>query len=192
MGTTDMSDTGDASRCFVGVLDIAGFEFFEQNSIEQLWTNLSNEKLQQFFNNAVFKSELAEYQEEGIPVTSIDFKDNQVILDLIEGKGGILPRLYEGTLGVQLSDEQLILLQVSPGVSCSTGPRACLATTRVIFRLGTEQWQAQRRLPRLLRPHLHDMRCTRRVCQVSVLVSGIHFLDSRNLEVLKCGGEHKT
>ena len=42
MGTTDMSDAGDASRCFIGVLDIAGFEFFEHNSIEQLWTNLSN------------------------------------------------------------------------------------------------------------------------------------------------------
>ena len=51
---------------------------------------------------------LAEYQEEGIPITSIDFKGNQVILDLVEGKGGILPTLDEGTLDVKLTDEKFV------------------------------------------------------------------------------------
>ena len=55
---------GAARQLFIGVLDIAGFEFFDHNSIEQLWINLSKEKLQQFFNNVAFKSELAEYKAE--------------------------------------------------------------------------------------------------------------------------------
>ena len=90
LGTSNLggSDEG-GGKFFIGVLDIAGFEFFAENSIEQLWINLSNEKLQQFFNNAVFKSEIAEYEAEGIPLDSIAFRDNQIILDLLEGKGGV-------------------------------------------------------------------------------------------------------
>ena len=98
LGTRTLSAAGDASRLFIGVLDIAGFEFFVHNSMEQLWVTLSNEMLKQFFSNTVFMSVLAEYKKEGIPITIIEFKDNQIILDLIEGKGGILPMLDDATL----------------------------------------------------------------------------------------------
>ncbi|KAJ1550315.1 cytochrome c oxidase subunit 1, partial [Nowakowskiella sp. JEL0078] len=54
--------------------------------------------LQQFFNQFIFKLEQEEYDKEGIEWTRIDFKDNQICVDLIEGKPfGILSLLDEET-----------------------------------------------------------------------------------------------
>jgi len=72
----------------LGILDIAGFERFERNSLEQLLINLSNEYLQQSFNLHVFKSEQRDCLSEGIAVDTINFSDNQDCLDLIAGAHG--------------------------------------------------------------------------------------------------------
>jgi myosin-5 len=64
----------------IGVLDIYGFESFAINDFEQLCINLANEKLQQHFNQHVFKMEQAEYEREQIDWSYIKFVDNQVIL----------------------------------------------------------------------------------------------------------------
>eukprot|EP00924_Labyrinthula_sp_SR-Ha-C_P007515 maker-scaffold_24-snap-gene-5.54-mRNA-1 protein AED:0.41 eAED:0.41 QI:0/0/0/0.5/1/1/2/0/1777 len=56
----------DESSKFVGILDIFGFEVFEQNTFEQLLINYTNEALQQIFNKAIFLSELNLYKEEGL------------------------------------------------------------------------------------------------------------------------------
>ena len=71
------------SDTFIGVLDIYGFESFKTNSFEQFCINLANEKLQQHFNQHVFKQEQEEYEREAIDWSYIEFVDNQDVLDLI-------------------------------------------------------------------------------------------------------------
>ncbi|KAG8486860.1 hypothetical protein CXB51_020381 [Gossypium anomalum] len=84
------------SKCLIGVLDIYGFESFKTSSFEQFCINFTNEKLQQHFNQHVFKMEQSVYQEEEIDWSYIDFVDNQDVLDLIEKKpGGIISLLDE-------------------------------------------------------------------------------------------------
>ena len=71
----------------IGVLDIYGFEEFTRNDFEQFCINFANEKLQQHFNQHVFKMEQKEYEDEGIEWSYIEFVDNQDVLDIIEGSG---------------------------------------------------------------------------------------------------------
>ncbi|XP_077247781.1 myosin-like protein XIF [Tasmannia lanceolata] len=83
----------------IGVLDIYGFETFKINSFEQLCINLTNEKLQQHFNQHVFKMEQEEYTREEINWSYVEFVDNQDVLDLIEKKpGGIIALLDEACM----------------------------------------------------------------------------------------------
>nr|XP_019706884.1 myosin-17 isoform X3 [Elaeis guineensis] len=87
------------SKSLIGVLDIYGFESFECNSFEQFCINFTNEKLQQHFNQHVFKMEQEEYTKEEINWSYIEFVDNQDVLDLIEKKpGGIIALLDEACM----------------------------------------------------------------------------------------------
>ena len=83
-------------------IDIFGFENFEpdkekeepiqdlicQNSFEQLCINYANERLQQYFNNEVFKLELEAYEKEGINCDKIEYSDNIKVIELIDKKNG--------------------------------------------------------------------------------------------------------
>ncbi|KAF2261074.1 myosin-2 [Lojkania enalia] len=96
------------AHSFIGVLDIYGFEHFAKNSFEQFCINYANEKLQQEFNQHVFKLEQEEYLREQIDWTFIDFADNQPCIDLIEGKLGVLSLLDEESRLPMGSDEQFV------------------------------------------------------------------------------------
>jgi len=95
-------------RTFIGVLDIYGFEHFTKNSFEQFCINYANEKLQQEFNQHVFKLEQEEYAREEIDWKYIDFSDNQPCIDLIENKLGVLALLDEESRLPMGSDESFV------------------------------------------------------------------------------------
>ncbi|GJX75101.1 myosin-9-like protein isoform X1 [Tanacetum coccineum] len=87
------------SKSLIGVLDIYGFESFKLNSFEQFCINFTNEKLQQHFNQHVFKMEQEEYTKEQIDWSYIEFVDNKDVLELIEKKpGGIIALLDEACM----------------------------------------------------------------------------------------------
>ena len=95
-----------AVKNIIGVLDIFGFESFEVNSFEQLCINYCNEKLQNHFNDHIFKHEQEQYKAEGVDVAHIDFEDNQACLDLIEAKKvGIFAMMDEEIVTPKGSDE---------------------------------------------------------------------------------------
>uniref|UniRef100_A0A4W5JN20 Myosin IB n=1 Tax=Hucho hucho TaxID=62062 RepID=A0A4W5JN20_9TELE len=83
----------------MGVLDIYGFEIFEDNSFEQFIINYCNEKLQQIFIELTLREEQEEYIREDIEWTNIVYFNNAVICDLIENnQNGILAMLDEECL----------------------------------------------------------------------------------------------
>ncbi|KAM3143890.1 hypothetical protein pb186bvf_003941 [Paramecium bursaria] len=95
-------DQKQDSKYWIGILDIFGFEIFEDskklhtNSFEQLNINFTNEKLQQLFNQHMLETEQVEYNTEKIQWAHIKFPDNKLIIDLIENpKDGIFRSLND-------------------------------------------------------------------------------------------------
>ncbi|XP_035245186.1 myosin heavy chain, fast skeletal muscle-like [Anguilla anguilla] len=101
----EMLDTKQQRNYFIGVLDIAGFEIFDFNTLEQLCINFTNEKLQQFFNHHMFVLEQEEYKKEGIEWEFIDFgMDLAACIELIEKPMGIFSILEEECMFPKASD----------------------------------------------------------------------------------------
>jgi myosin V len=106
--------------CTIGLLDIFGFESFPVNGFEQLCINYANEKLQQKFTKDIFQNVLEEYKFEGIPLHDIMYDDNSDVLDLIEGRGGLLAMLNEECVRPKGNDKEFVYkaLQGNKTSSC--------------------------------------------------------------------------
>lgn len=108
----DHNDEGDldidSNLNFIGLLDIAGFEIFDKNSLEQLLINFTNENLQQFFNHHMFILEQEEYMKEDISWNFKDYGlDLQHTIDLLSSKpNGILPILDEESIMPNSTDDK--------------------------------------------------------------------------------------
>ncbi len=99
---------GKTDYGIIGLLDIFGFESFVRNRFEQLCINYCNEKLQAKFTEDIFRSVQEEYEFEGIPLDEIKYDDNTDVLDLIEGKAGLLAMLNEECVRPKGTDEAFV------------------------------------------------------------------------------------
>ncbi|XP_056276289.1 unconventional myosin-IXb isoform X2 [Pseudoliparis swirei] len=93
----------------IGVLDMFGFENLQTNSFEQLCINYTNEKLQYYINQHVFKLEQEDYVAEGITWQTIGYTDNSGCIELVSQKStGLLALLDEESNIPEATDETLL------------------------------------------------------------------------------------
>ena len=117
------------------MLDIFGFESFAVNRFEQvgiqcrriistvakvimshsvfhclsqLCINYANERLQQKYVKDNFQSVKSEYEGEGINVFDFGLIDNSTVIDLLEGKLGLLNQLNEECVRPNGGDESFV------------------------------------------------------------------------------------
>ncbi|MGH0125371.1 UNVERIFIED_CONTAM: hypothetical protein FKN15_028752 [Acipenser sinensis] len=93
----------------IGVLDIFGFEDYENNSFEQFCINFANERLQHYFNQHIFNLEQEEYRSEGISWRNIDFIDNTGCINLISKKPTALFHLLDEECNFPQASNQTLL-----------------------------------------------------------------------------------
>ena len=79
----------------ISLLDIFGFESFKVNKFEQLCINYANERLQQKYVVDNFQAIKLEYEEEGVNVFDFSLVDNTEVMQLLEGKLGLITQLNE-------------------------------------------------------------------------------------------------
>ncbi|XP_060743517.1 unconventional myosin-IXAb isoform X2 [Tachysurus vachellii] len=103
-------DLEDSTKILsIGVLDIFGFEDYENNSFEQFCINYANEKLQHYFNQHIFKLEQEEYRTEGISWHMIDYIDNTSCITLISKKPTALLHLLDEECNFPQATNQTLL-----------------------------------------------------------------------------------
>ena len=87
--TLDIDKAEDDTK-YIGLLDIFGFECFqkENNSIEQLCINYTNEQLQQLYIKDIFEGDKMEFRKEGLEdklyLLDATYKDNKDVIKLIK------------------------------------------------------------------------------------------------------------
>ena len=82
-----MLNKGQGYDRWIGLLDIFGFESFDINRYSQLLINLTNEKLQCFFNQTILIAKTKkEYQSQGIYWKPVNVIDNSETVELLESR----------------------------------------------------------------------------------------------------------
>ncbi|XP_051503721.1 unconventional myosin-IXAa [Myxocyprinus asiaticus] len=107
LNTRDLEES--AKILSIGVLDIFGFEDYENNSFEQFCINFANERLQHYFNQHIFKLEQEEYRTEGIAWHNIDYIDNTGCISLISKKHTALLHLLDEECNFPQATNQTLL-----------------------------------------------------------------------------------
>uniref|UniRef100_A0A8D3DXI1 Unconventional myosin-IXa-like n=1 Tax=Scophthalmus maximus TaxID=52904 RepID=A0A8D3DXI1_SCOMX len=107
LNNKDLEDTSKILS--IGVLDIFGFEDYENNSFEQFCINFANERLQHYFNQHIFKLEQEEYRAEGITWHNIEYIDNSGCINLISKKPTALFHLLDEECNFPQASNQTLL-----------------------------------------------------------------------------------
>ena len=103
----------ETSYSLISILDIFGFENFENNnSFEQLCINYANEKLQHYFNDHVINMELEEYKKEEINIEKINYEDNKEIIEFFDGNAETINKKKISMFSL-LESEDLIKMEPS-------------------------------------------------------------------------------
>eukprot|EP00923_Selenidium_pygospionis_P001475 GHVN01002169.1.p1 GENE.GHVN01002169.1~~GHVN01002169.1.p1 ORF type:complete len:829 (+),score=103.91 GHVN01002169.1:3985-6471(+) len=94
---------------FMGMLDIFGFEVFDNNSLEQLFINITNEMLQKNFITVVFTREQQIYREEGISEKDLVYTSNDEIITALTHKNlSVCAALQDTCLGTTKTDQRFL------------------------------------------------------------------------------------
>lgn len=76
----------------IGILDIFGFEIFDNNYLEQLFINYANERLQGLYIDHIFKNEIKFFISEGLEkyVDNIKYQDNLGLINTLDSNKGMV------------------------------------------------------------------------------------------------------
>eukprot|EP00922_Rhytidocystis_sp_ex-Travisia-forbesii_P048908 GHVS01072820.1.p1 GENE.GHVS01072820.1~~GHVS01072820.1.p1 ORF type:complete len:827 (-),score=100.82 GHVS01072820.1:234-2714(-) len=117
---------------FMGMLDIFGFEVFENNSLEQLFINITNEMLQKNFTDIVFERESKLYKDEGVSTTDLVFVSNEPVINALTKKqislmaaledqclapGGTDEKFVSGVLATLKGNNKLRAAKIRPNIN---------------------------------------------------------------------------
>lgn len=115
------------ARFSLGVLDIFGFEHFKVNRLEQLLINITNEQLQFYFNERIFRMEQEEYQREGVEVAVIDYENNGPTLDCLLGKSGSLLSMVDEECKMPRATDQTLTAKLH---KLESHPSSCVSVAK--------------------------------------------------------------
>jgi myosin heavy subunit len=105
---TTFADLGRRTFGHISLLDIFGFERFDVNRFEQLCINYTNERLHNKYVVDNFNQIKDEYAAEGVDLYDFALVDNSDILELLEGRNGIITSLNEECLRPQRNAESFV------------------------------------------------------------------------------------